>query len=182
MDDWQEGLSKVLADECTCSTRILLAYTLERSGQEPVSGLIVNDLVVSRSGMARLVGMRLAYAGEELADFRADGLIVATPMGSTAYAVAAGGPLISPELEVMEICPICPFLSRMKPMVVPSSGEATIHIDHPTQETFLTLDGQTGVPLQEGDVISITQAREQLRFVIPSQNSFVCKLKRKGYM
>jgi len=182
IENWAESLAGVLDQDCGCSSRILLAYVLERPGRDPVSGRIINDLVVSRSGLARLLGMRLEYGGETVAELRADGLIVATPMGSTAYAVAAGGPLISPDLEVMEICPICPFLSRLKPMVLPSAGEATIRIEHPTQETYLTLDGQEGIPLYQGDVIRITQAKERLTFLIPDQNSFVCKLQHKGYI
>ena len=128
-EDWKPLLQAVLRGAYRLSPRILLGYDLWREETIIEQGRFVNDLVVGRSGLARLVRLSLWQGSTFISTFRADGLIVATPVGSTAYAAAAGGALISPELEVMEICPVCPFMSDFMPLIVPSQEEITIRVE-----------------------------------------------------
>jgi NAD+ kinase len=181
-EGWEDILDAVLKQEFTLSNRIVLRYHVLRGERLLDQGRVINDIVVGRGGMARLVRLRMWYDQVELANLRADGLIVSTPIGSTAYAVAAGGPLISPELEVMEISPVCPFLNAMRPLVMPSSGSFRMQVESPTTDVFLTLDGQSGYPLQPGDAVEVSEDEQRLHFVQPRQSAYIRKLKLKGYL
>jgi NAD+ kinase len=181
-EGWEDLLGAVLNQEFTLSQRIVLKYHVLRDERLLDQGRVVNDLVVGRGGMARLIRLRMWYDQVELANLRADGLIVSTPIGSTAYAVAAGGPLISPELEVLEVSPVCPFLSAMRPLVLPSKGTLRLQVESPTTEVFLTLDGQSGYPLQPGDLVEVSEGEQRLYFVQPRQSDYIRKLKVKGYL
>lgn len=179
---WKQGLSSILEGSYALSQRIMLNYTLERGGAVCGQGRVVNDLVVGRGGMARLVALQLWCGGVDLGTMRADGLVVSTPQGATAYAVAAGGPLISPELKVVEICAVCPFLSHFRPLVLPSEERIEIEVGQASGDVYLTLDGQSGRELRIGDRISIEEAERPLLFIQPSDSHYIQKLKTKGYI
>jgi NAD+ kinase len=181
-EDWEEGLNRILAGHYLLSARIMLDYRLWRGKDVLGKGRVVNDLVVGRGGMARLVALRLWCGAADLGRMRADGLVVSTPQGATAYAVAAGGPLISPELKVVEICPVCPFLSHFRPLVLPSREHIEIEVDQASGDVYLTLDGQSGRELRIGDRISIAEAERPLLFIQPSESHYINKLKKKGYI
>jgi len=181
-DHWKQDLEKVLQGEFSISERLVLNYKLIRDGEVHQKGSFINDLVVGRGSLARLVDLSLWTGEEPITELRADGLIVATPLGSTAYSVAAGGPLISPELDVLELCPVCPFLKDMRPVVLPSSSVITIRVETPYQGGFLTLDGQTGMELKSGDWIVIEKSSKQLQLIQLVKSSYVQKLKSKGYI
>jgi NAD+ kinase len=160
----------------------MLAFDLIRSGRSVASGQVANDLVVGRGGMARLIDFRLRVEAKELGRVRADGVIVATPIGSTAYAVAAGGALLSPELDVMQVCPICPFQSKMRPVVLPSRLELDIELEAETPEGYLTIDGQWGCGLKPGDLVQVREAASRLWFLETQPGAYVEKLQAKGYL
>jgi len=181
-DHWKHDLEKVLQGEFSISERLVLKYKLIRDGEVIQKGSFINDLVVGRGSLARLVDLSLWTGEEPITEIRADGLIVSTPLGSTAYSVAAGGPLISPELDVLELCPVCPFLKDMRPVVLPSSSVITIRVETPYQGGFLTLDGQTGMDLESGDWIVIEKSSKQMQLIQLSKSSYVQKLKSKGYI
>jgi NAD+ kinase len=109
-------------------------------------------------------------------------MIVSTPMGSTAYAVAAGGALVSPDLRAMELCPVSPFMSRFRPLVLGSGNTVTIEVDAPSGEALLTLDGQAGSRLEAGDRVVVSEAENPLHFVQPRGSSYIQKLRNKGYL
>ncbi len=179
---WEPALQEVLQGNFFLSPRILLEYQVLRQDELLEQGTVVNDLVVSRGGMARLASLRVSYSQKEISVFRADGLIISTPTGSTAYAVAAGGSLLSPELEVLQVCPICPFLSGFKPVVLPSRESLEVEILGHSPDMFLTQDGQSGLPLEAGDLVRISQSSQRLYFAQPLDSSYVEKLKLKGYL
>jgi NAD+ kinase len=159
-----------------------LGYELWRDGEIVTFGHFINDLVVGRSGLARLVRLSL-WSGEYLITaLRADGVIVSTPVGSTAYAAAAGGGLISPELEIMEICPVCPFMSEFRPLILPSDQQVSIRVESSSPESFVTLDGQSGWPLQEEDLICIQACGYKFLLVETEENTFFQHLQRVGYL
>lgn len=179
---WEEGLTKVLAGEYSLFSKVILQYAVERDGEQIEQGKVVNDLVVGRSGLARLIGLRIWCGEEELGRLRSDGMIVSTPIGSTAYAVAAGGALIGPDLRAMELCPVNPFMSRFRPLILASDNTVTIEVDHETRDVLLTLDGQSGSRLEAGDRVVIREAERPLRFLQPSGSSYIQKLRNKGYL
>jgi NAD+ kinase len=181
-EDWEPVLTEILAGKYRISPRIILGYELLREGKVFQQGRFVNDLVVGRSGLARLVRLSLWNQGRLIHMLRADGLIVSTPVGSTAYAAAAGGALVSPELEVMEICPVCPFMSDFRPLILPSRQQISIRIESSSPECFVTLDGQSGWPLCEEDLIRIQACEYRFLLIEPEQSSFFYHLQRAGYL
>ncbi len=179
---WAAVLQDVLAGAYNLSPRILLDYKVIRQGEELFEGRVVNDLVVSRGGVARLARLQLNYGQNDMSALRADGLIISTPTGSTAYAVAAGGALLSPELEIMQICPICPFLSGFRSVVLSSQEAVEVEVLSPSPDMFLTQDGQYGMSLLPGDKVLVSQSEARLLFIQPRGSSYLQKLKQKGYL
>ena len=179
---WQGPLAAILQGRFIPSRRTLLSFSVSRQGREIRSGRAVNDLVACRGTLARLIRLRVWYGQEPIGALRADGLIVSTPTGSTAYTVSAGGPLIHPELDVYTLTPICPFLSGFMPLVLPSSRPLRIMVDPGPAESYLTVDGQMGIPLRPGDEIRITTDSAQLTLLQPLEVSYFSKLKHKGFI
>jgi NAD+ kinase len=180
--NWQQRLLNILNQQYQFSPRIALEYTVRRNAQIIDSGRVVNDLVINRGGMARLIHLHLDFAGESLGKLRADGLILATPTGSTAYGVSAGGPLVFPELELYNIIPICPFMTGLRPLVLPSKQPFSVLIEPGPEAVYLTLDGQCGYTLEVGDRVEIRQAPTKLYFVQPKSSSYINKLKANAYI
>jgi len=180
-DNWEPALTEIMQGRYRLSSRIVLGYEMWRDGRLLHNGRFVNDLVVGRSGLARLVRLSLWSENTLMTRLRADGIIVSTPVGSTAYVAAAGGALISPELEVMEICPVCPFMSDFRPLILPSRERVSIRMESSSPESFVTLDGQSGWPLREGDLMCIQACESRFRLIEPVQSSFFHHLQRAGY-
>lgn len=181
-DHWKEDLEEVLHGKYSISERLVLNYQLIRDGEVISKGSFINDLVVGRGSLARLVDLSLWSGEDAITELRADGLIVATPLGSTAYSLAAGGPLIAPELDVLELCPVCPFLKDMRPVVLPSSSVISIKVETPDQGGYLTLDGQSGTDLKSGDRIVVEKSSKKLQLIQLAKSSYMQKLKSKGYI
>lgn len=179
---WEEPMRQIAKGDFHLSPRIMLHYDLYRDNTLIESGHVVNDLLVGRGETARLIKLRLWTEGGEMGTVRADGLIVSTPIGSTAYAVAAGGALINHDLEVMEICAICPFMSGFKPLILPSRTRVLIQVEPSSSEVYLTLDGQSGTRLQAKDRITIQEAESRLQLVQFKKDNYINKLRQKGYL
>ena len=137
------------------SERTLLEVTVKRKNRVVFQGPVVNDAVISKGAIARIIGIQVGINGVYANTVRADGLIVCTPTGSTAYSLAAGGPLVEPSLPALVITPICPHSLTQRPLVVPVDSEITLCLTQRPGHVFLTLDGQEGVNLQEGDVVTV---------------------------
>ncbi|MCF8037785.1 MAG: NAD(+)/NADH kinase [Desulfohalobiaceae bacterium] len=181
-EEWEGSLARIVTGDYHLSPRIMLHYDLHREGVLIEQGRVANDLLVGRGGTARLIRLRLWAEAAEMGTVRADGLIVSTPIGSTAYAAAAGGALINHELEVMEICAVCPFMSGFKPLILPSRTKVSIQVEPSSSEVYLTLDGQSGTRLRAGDRITIRESKVRLQSVQPSRNHYIQKLRLKGYL
>jgi NAD+ kinase len=181
-EGWQEPLDGVLNGHGVLSPRTQLSYSIIRHGTTVRTGRAVNDLVACRGTLARLIRLRVQYGEESIGTLRADGLIVSTPTGATAYTVSAGGPLIHPDLDVFTLTPICPFLSGFTPMVLPFSRPLKIIVDQSPAEPYLTVDGQVGIPLRPEDEILITASSERLLLLQPAGVSYFSKLKHKGFI
>lgn len=180
--DWQTCLPAILAGEYEISARLVLGYTVLRRGAVAHRGCAVNDLVVGCGSLARMIRLDVWYGGDHLGQVRADGLIVATPTGSSGYSISAGGPLVYPELDVFVLTPICPFLHAFRPMVLPLEEDIRVHVVEARSQVMLTQDGQVGVTLQTGDNVFVSRAPHRLRLVRPLHSHYASKLKSKGFL
>lgn len=146
-----------LAGTLVPERRLLLQAELRRNGATLLSQSVLNDAVLAKGALARIMDLRLRIGLEDAGVLKADGLIVATPTGSTAYSLSAGGPILHPALEALVITPICPHTLTLRASVVPSDREITITVGE-AEDAYLTLDGQVGQALQPGDAVILRRA------------------------
>jgi NAD+ kinase len=168
---------------CTIDARTMLHAELWRDGACLESFEAVNDIVLSKSAIARMAEFAIELDDMLAARFRADGVIVATPTGSTAYTLAANGPILVPGVEGLVITPICPHLLTLRPMVVPSNSALTLRIEGPKgslpNQTILTVDGQQAVDLRPGDELRCHRSAYTVKLVRLGGNGFFDALRSK---
>lgn len=179
-DDWPGFLEQVLAGEARYSERLMLEYSVHRGGEEVGRGVAVNDVVLNRGSLARLITLDIRLDGEALATVRADGLVVASPTGSTAYSISSGGPIVHPELDSFTVTPICPFLHNFRPMALPGTSSLSVRVYGERDEVYLTIDGQDCMPLEPADEVRIARAAVRLRLLEPADSVWVARLRAKG--
>ncbi|MGE4439887.1 MAG: NAD(+)/NADH kinase [Desulfomicrobium sp.] len=180
--DWRETLTLIMRGEYEMSRRLVISFHVLRRGQEYYRGYAINDLVISCGSLARMIRLDMWYGNDHLGSVRADGMIVATPTGSSGYSISAGGPLIYPELNVFALTPICPFLHAFRPMVLPFENDLRVLVQSADTDVYLTQDGQTGVVLAEGDNIFASRAEKRLNLIRPLHSQYAHKLKSKGFV
>ncbi len=180
--DWRESLTLILRGEYEMSRRLVISFHVLRRGQEYYRGYAINDLVISCGSLARMIRLDMWYGTDHLGSVRADGMIVATPTGSSGYSISAGGPLIYPELNVFALTPICPFLHAFRPMVLPFENDLRILVQGADTDVYLTQDGQTGVVLAAGDNVFASRAEKRLNLIRPLHSQYAHKLKSKGFV
>jgi NAD+ kinase len=163
-DEWPETAQRVLAGDYWLDQRMMLHVELHRDGQVPPTYEALNEAVVGRGALARPVRLKTLIDGGELTTYVADGLIAATATGSTAYALAAGGPILPPEMKNILLIPIAPHLSLDRGIVLPqgTTVDVVVRTDH---EAILSADGQFELPLQDGDRVRVRMSEYQTRFV-----------------
>jgi NAD+ kinase len=172
-DEIDPVLSKLLAGELTISERLRLDVAICRNGTEVGRYRVLNDLVINKGALARIIDMEAWVDDTYLTTFKADGLIVATPTGSTAYNLAAGGPIISPAVHCLVISPICPHMLTNRPIIVSDEALIRIEVKFQDEDVVLTADGQAGMPLQGGDVVEIRRSAHPALLVLsPTKDSF----------
>ena len=181
-DRWRPWLEDVLDSGFRTVRRLVLKYTVMRGGRPVADGLVVNELVVSRGELARLVRLALAYDGIDISRLRADGLILSTPTGSSAYGASAGGPLVHAELAACCVTPVCPFQSSFRPMVFPADGVISVRVEEQAGEVNLTEDGQASVRLAPGDEVVVERASSDLLVVDLGPGAYFEKLKKHGFL
>ena len=157
-DDAVAALQRVFAGDYQLDRRTTLAVRVLRRGAVVASSQVLNDAVINKSALARIIDLHTSVDGEYLCIYKADGLIVATPTGSTAYSLSAGGPLVGPGVAVMLLAPICPHTLTLRPLVLADTSVVRVQLRAPDQEVFLTLDGQEGIPLLDGDVVEVARS------------------------
>jgi NAD+ kinase len=163
----------------------MLELSVERRGTELYKNISLNDIVISAMGIAKLIRLwaRTEIAPGEFADlgcYRSDGLIIATPTGSTAYSMAAGGPIVDPEMEAKIISPICPFTLSSRPLVLPSRQLLLVSVDKEQRSgVLLTIDGQDTLELEPGDTISIRHAPHYARLITAGHSAYYSALREK---
>ena len=166
-------LEEVLAGHFTVSERVRLHCQVHRQGERIAQAVVLNDVVINKGALARIIEMETYVDGIYVNTFRADGLIISTPTGSTAYSLAAGGPILYPNLEALIINPICPFTLTNRPLVIPDSVKIEVVLIKENEDVLVTLDGQVGVALRYRDVIEIRKSETRLRLIeCPGKNYF----------
>ena len=171
-------LEAVLRGEYTAEERLVLVAALMRGGAQVAEHLALNDVVVAKGALGRLIDLDVRADGKPMTAYRADGLIIATPTGSTAYNLSAAGPILFPTMDAVVLTPIAPHTLSNRPIVVPGAQriEVALLID---QEVMLTMDGQVGVPLRERDVVEVQKAAARIRLVRFPQKDFFSVLRTK---
>jgi len=179
LEELYPALEDVLAGCATIDERVLLLA--ERAQDESIltQQRVLNEAVVHKGTLARMIELELHIDGGFVCRYRADGLIVATPTGSTAYSMSAGGPIVHPAVESILITPICPHTLSDRPVVIPDSSKIELRMAENSDSVFLTLDGQTGVPLQARDRVRITRASERLKLIHPQKKTYFEILRNK---
>lgn len=179
-DSWQETFEAWRTENLQPSARIMLDIAVIRSGQMIGSYIALNDGVVSSQGIAKMIRLCLNVNGDRFGSYRADGLIIATPTGSTAYNLAAGGPALYPEMPAMVINPICPFTLASRPLVLPSSDQVDVTVDETRRSgAILTVDGQETFSLETGDIVQFRRYSRDAFIIVPRENIFFNALKTK---
>jgi NAD+ kinase len=173
------ALEDALAGRAGIDERVLLLVERKHNGNILTQQRVLNEAVVHKGTLARMIELELYIDEGFVCRYRADGLIVATPTGSTAYSMSAGGPIVHPAVESILITPICPHTLSDRPVVVPDSSKIELRMAENSDAVFLTLDGQTGVPLQAGDRVRITRASERLKLIHPLNKTYFEILRNK---
>jgi NAD+ kinase len=141
--------------------------------------VVLNDAVVTKSALSRIIELTIEVDGHLIARYRSDGLIISTPTGSTAYNLSAGGPILHPLLPVAVLTPICPHALSLRPLVVPASSRIEVTLETQREEVYLTLDGQEGTELRYRDVVAVTQSADAVQLVKVTERSFYDNLREK---
>jgi len=191
MDDWLSTYEKWEKGEISVSKRRMLEISVERGGKTIMKNICLNDAVISAAGIAKLINLDVrlnrgddgaagAATGVALGSYRCDGLIVATPTGSTAYSMAAGGPILDPEMEAVIINPICPFALSNRPFVLPSGLPFVITVSEQQRSgVLLTVDGQDTCDLKSADKIFIEQAQKSAQLIFADRHAYYSALRSK---
>ena len=173
-----EALAPIIVGDYEIEHRTMLEGGVWRDGESIFHGIAMNDVVVSRGGASGMVELKIDVGNEFVANFRADGLIVASPTGSTAYSLSAGGPLLHPGIAGWVLVPIAPHALTARPIVIPDSADISIEIAG-GREVSVNFDMQTLASLLHGDVIRVRRSAHQVRFLHPRGWSYYGTLRRK---
>jgi NAD+ kinase len=171
VDEMEEALTRALAGEMAIEPRLRLEVRLEREGGAARRWLALNDAVVTRGASARIVDLEVRADGQLVTTYHADGLIVSTPTGSTAYSLSAGGPILLPGVPSFVLTPICPHALTQRPLVLPETARLEIGVDARGSDVQLSIDGQEGAQLQPGDRVAIERSAHPTLLVVPPQRS-----------
>jgi NAD+ kinase len=172
-------LDEIFSGRHRISERVMIEADVLRAGSVIRKQIALNDAVLNKSALARIMDLELRVNDEYVTTYKADGLILSTPTGSTAYSLAAGGPIIYPIVEAFVITPICPHTLTNRPLVVPDSVKIEIGLKSEDDAVFLTLDGQVGIELARDDRVLIRKAPDKLRLVRPAKKTYFEILRSK---
>lgn len=171
-------MRKIILGEFSIEQRILLTATVMRNGQVVSHGRAMNDVVVNKSGMSRLIELEVNIDGQFVHKQRSDGLILATPTGTTAYALSAGGPILHPTLDAITLVPICPHTLSNRPIAINSSSKVEITLVH-AEDAAVHLDGQLQIDLMIGDKVLVERDQQTVSLLHPVGHSHYDMLRQK---
>ncbi len=173
------ALEAILEGNYEIDHRVMLDVEHWRGDEQLATGRVLNDVVINKAVLARIIEIEVNLNDLFVNSFRADGLIVATPTGSTAYSLSAGGPIIYPSMNAMVLTPICPFTLTNRPIVVPDTAEISLRLKNQSDGVVLTLDGQIGYAVQTNDYISIRKSAINFNLVQPPNRNYFDVLRNK---
>ncbi len=164
---------------CTIETRAMLHSELWRDGKVFVEHEALNDVVVAKGAIARMVNFTIKLDNQLVASFRADGVIVSTPTGSTAYSLAANGPIVVPNVDALIVSPVCPHLLTLRPIVLRGDCNLSVGVEGIPDQTYLTVDGQEAIPLKVGDEVHCRRSEYAVRLIRLGSAGFFDVLRSK---
>jgi len=179
LDELYSNLEKAIAGELEAEDRIMLSASVIRNGKRLARYRVLNDAVINKGALARMMELKVSVDNGLLTTLRADGLIVATPTGSTAYSLAAGGPIIHPTIPCFVVTPICPHTLSNRPIALPDDVVVTVCLTSQSEEVTLTLDGQIGFPLAPLDIVEIKKSRFRMKMIKHPAKSYYEILRTK---
>lgn len=178
-DEMYSDLDEIFRGEHRISERVMLEAEIVRGGAGVRRQIALNDAVLNKAALARIMDLELRVDGEYVTTYKADGLIFSTPTGSTAYSLSAGGPIVYPMVEAFVVTPICPHTLTHRPLVIPDTGVIEVDFRSQDQAVFLTLDGQIGIELSPGDTVRMRKAAKKLLLVRPARKTYYEILRSK---
>ncbi|TKJ31934.1 NAD(+) kinase [bacterium (candidate division B38) B3_B38] len=172
-------LKRIFKQDYSLDPRITLSSTLYREGKRIVRHTVLNDVVINKSALARIIDLEILIDRQFVALFKADGLIISTPTGSTAYNLAAGGPIIFPNMNALVLTPICPHSLSNRAIVVPDDAKVEVILKTKNEDVFLTLDGQVGFALQPEDRAVIKRGKNKIYLIQSPRKNYFAVLRDK---
>lgn len=172
-------LEEILAGDMIIDERGMLEASIQRDGKEVAKYLVLNDVVINKGAFARMILMETRVGGRYLNTYRADGLIISTPTGSTAYSLSAGGPIVYPTVGSVIISPICPHTLTNRPIVIPDNVDIEVTLSTENEDALVTLDGQEGFSLKYMDTIVVKKSLNKTRLILSPKKDYYQILRQK---
>ena len=179
LENLYPSLERVFANDFVLDERLMLKTHLHRHGETVAQGTMLNDVVISKGTLARMIELKVRIQGQFVTNLRGDGLIVSTPTGSTAYSLSAGGPIINPAVEGLILTPVCPHTLTHRPLIVPLNAEIDVTLTSKDDGAMATLDGQVGVAMTQGDTVEIMASEHRTRLIRFPESSYYEVLREK---
>ncbi len=180
--NWKNGVEAIINGKCTLVPRMALGWNILRAGKVIHSGYAINDVVISRGALSRVISFDVSVETESISSVRADGIILSSPVGTTGYAVSAGGPLVHPANNVLLVTAICPYLCNFPAMVLPPSMPVKVTLQQCSTETFTTIDGQENYILVAQDVIEVFCVPNAVYFARIDKDTYFTPLRKRGFI
>lgn len=173
LSEFYETLELVLHNKHAIDERMLLNIRLIRGKDKVLEDHVLNDVVINKGVLARIVNLDVSVNGQHMTSYRADGLIIATPTGSTAYSLSAGGPILHPSMHALVLSPICPFSLTNRSIVIPDDSRIQVRLTTENEDVRITLDGQKGCEMDMGDLLEVQKSRTTIKLVrTPGKNYY----------
>jgi NAD+ kinase len=179
LDDLYGALDRLFANDFVIDERLMLHALIHRHGEIVASGTVLNDVVISKGTLARMIELKIAIQGQFITNLRADGLIVSTPTGSTAYSLSAGGPIVNPSVQALILTPISPHTLTHRPLIVPADVEIEVILTSRDDGAMATLDGQVGVAIVQGDTTLVRVSDRRTKLVRFPESHYYDVLREK---
>jgi NAD+ kinase len=179
LENLYPSLERVFANDFVLDERLMLQTHVHRHGETVTRGVVLNDVVISKGTLARMIELKIAIQGRFVTNLRGDGLIVSSPTGSTAYSLSAGGPIIDPAVQSLILTPICPHTLTHRPLIVPGDAEIDVTLTSKDDGAMATLDGQVGVAITQGDTVVIQTSEHRTRLIRFPESNYYDVLREK---
>ena len=173
IDELYPTLENILAGKFEIENRMLLNACIWRNGEKVEDHNVLNDVVINKGAVARVINLQVLVNGQYMTSYRADGLIIATPTGSTAYSLSAGGPIIHPSMHTLVLSPICPFTLTNRSILIPDQSVIQVKLAAEYDDVRVTLDGQEGYDMRAGDILEIKKTKTSFQLIRgPNKNYY----------